>query len=105
MNAAQLQKTLRASQYTEQVLANHQSLLEQDYAIDQFQGSLSREYIDQLVQHCILNISDEATWMRAMRILRARLMFRWIWQDANQLTDVITLTQELSDFADACICA
>ena len=38
MNAAQLQKTLRASQYTEQVLANHQSLLEQDYAIDQFQG-------------------------------------------------------------------
>lgn len=105
MNAAQLQKTLRASQYAEQVLANHQSLLEQDYAIDQFQGSLSREYIDQLVQHCILNISDEATWMRAMRILRARLMFRWIWQDANQLTDVITLTQELSDFADACICA
>lgn len=105
MNAAQLQKTLRASQYTEQVLVNHQSLLEQDYAIDQFQGSLSREYIDQLVQHCILNISDEATWMRAMRILRARLMFRWIWQDANQLTDVITLTQELSDFADACICA
>lgn len=105
MNAAQLQKTLRASQYAEQVLANHQSLLEQDYAIDQFQGSLSREYIDQLVQHCILNIIDEAAWMRAMRILRARLMFRWIWQDANQLTDVITLTRELSDFADACICA
>ena len=45
MNAAQLQKTLRASQYTEQVLANHQSLLEQDYAIDQFQGSLSRESV------------------------------------------------------------
>ena len=105
MNAAQLQKTLRASQYAEQVLANHQNLLEQDYAIDQFQGSLSREYIDQLVQHCILDMSDETTWMRAMRILRARLMFRWIWQDANQLTDVITLTRELSDFADAAICA
>ena len=32
-------------------------------------------------------------------------MFRWIWQDANQLTDVVTLTRELSDFADASICA
>ena len=30
-------------------------------------------------------------------------MFRWIWQDANQLTDVVTLTQELSDFADICV--
>lgn len=39
--------------------------------------------------------------MRALRILRSRLMFRWIWQDANQLTDVVTLTRELSDFADA----
>jgi glutamate-ammonia-ligase adenylyltransferase len=32
-------------------------------------------------------------------------MFRWIWQDANQLTDVVTLTRELSDFADICIVA
>ena len=40
-----------------------------------------------------------------MRILRNRLMFRWIWQDANQLTDVVTLTRELSDFADVSICA
>ena len=38
MNAAQLQKTLRASQYTEQVLANHQSLLEQDYALISFKA-------------------------------------------------------------------
>ena len=41
--------------------------------------------------------------MKTLRILRARLMFRWIWQDANQLTDVVTLTQELSDFADICV--
>lgn len=36
MNAEQLQKTLRASQYAEQVLSIHQVYLEQDYAIDQF---------------------------------------------------------------------
>ncbi|MCH4243117.1 bifunctional [glutamate--ammonia ligase]-adenylyl-L-tyrosine phosphorylase/[glutamate--ammonia-ligase] adenylyltransferase [Acinetobacter gerneri] len=105
MNAEQLQKTLRASQYAEQVLGLHRELLEQDYAKDQFLESLSTEQIQQQVNEVLLDISDESMWMRLLRILRARLMFRWIWQDANQLTDVITLTRELSDFADACICA
>ena len=105
MNPEQLQKTLRASQYAEQVLHNHQSLLEQDYDLDHFQSSLSTAYIHQLVHDTLLNLHDEMTWMRTMRILRARLMFRWIWQDANQLTDVVTLTRELSDFADAAVCA
>ncbi|MGE8560435.1 MAG: bifunctional [glutamate--ammonia ligase]-adenylyl-L-tyrosine phosphorylase/[glutamate--ammonia-ligase] adenylyltransferase [Acinetobacter sp.] len=105
MNAEQLQKTLRASQYAEQVLANHAGLLEQDYAIDQFLVSLSTTQIQNCVQVALDNINDEIIWMRAIRVLRARLMFRWIWQDANQLTDVVTLTRELSDFADAAICA
>ena len=105
MNQQQLQKTLRASQYAEQVLLNHQGLLEQDYGVDQFLQPLSSAYIFELVQSSLQEMTDELNWMRAIRILRARLMFRWIWQDANQLTDVITLTRELSDFADAAICA
>lgn len=103
MNAKQLQKTLHASQYAEQVLANHESLLQQDYAIDQFLKPLSADYIHQLVISTLQDIQDETLWMKTLRILRARLMFRWIWQDANQLTDVVTLTQELSDFADICV--
>ncbi|QIO08015.1 bifunctional [glutamate--ammonia ligase]-adenylyl-L-tyrosine phosphorylase/[glutamate--ammonia-ligase] adenylyltransferase [Acinetobacter lanii] len=103
MNAEQLQKTLRASQYAEQVLGLHQILLEQDYAIDQFQTSLATTQIQQLVQTELQDVQDENQWMRTLRILRARLMFRWIWQDANVLTDVVTLTRELSDFADASI--
>ncbi|WOE29333.1 bifunctional [glutamate--ammonia ligase]-adenylyl-L-tyrosine phosphorylase/[glutamate--ammonia-ligase] adenylyltransferase [Acinetobacter towneri] len=103
MNAEQLQKTLHASQYAEQVLANHESLLQQDYAIDQFLKPLSGDYIHQLVISTLQDIQDETLWMKTLRILRARLMFRWIWQDANQLTDVVTLTQELSDFADICV--
>ncbi|WP_179993923.1 bifunctional [glutamate--ammonia ligase]-adenylyl-L-tyrosine phosphorylase/[glutamate--ammonia-ligase] adenylyltransferase [Acinetobacter sp. YH1901136] len=103
MNAEQLQKTLHASQYAEQVLANHESLLQQDYAIDQFLKPLSADYIHQLVISTLQDIQDEILWMKTLRILRARLMFRWIWQDANQLTDVVTLTQELSDFADICV--
>ncbi|WP_180173452.1 bifunctional [glutamate--ammonia ligase]-adenylyl-L-tyrosine phosphorylase/[glutamate--ammonia-ligase] adenylyltransferase [Acinetobacter sp. YH12029] len=105
MNTEQLQKTLRASQYAEQVLGIHQASLEQDYAIDQFQTSLSTAQIQHLVASSLADIQDENSWMRAIRVLRARLMFRWIWQDANQLTDVVTLTRELSDFADASICA
>ena len=103
MNAEQLQKTLRASQYAEQVLSLHTPLLEQDFAIDQFQKSLTTSQIHSLVQDSLLDIQNENQWMSTLRILRARLMFRWIWQDSNQLTDVVTLTRELSDFADASI--
>lgn len=105
MNAEQLQKTLRASQYAEQILGLYQNELEQDYTLDQFATPLSHEQIKDRVSFVLDSIQDEHAWMRAIRILRARLMFRWIWQDANHLTDVVTLTQELSDFADACICA
>ena len=103
MNAEQLQKTLRASQYAEQVLSLHTPLLEQDFAIDQFQKSLTTSQIHSLVQDSLFDIQNENQWMSTLRILRARLMFQWIWQDANQLTDVVTLTRELSDFADASI--
>ncbi|WP_333662643.1 bifunctional [glutamate--ammonia ligase]-adenylyl-L-tyrosine phosphorylase/[glutamate--ammonia-ligase] adenylyltransferase [Acinetobacter sp.] len=105
MNVEQRQKTLVASQYAEQVLNLYQTQLEQDYLEDQFLDSLSTESIHQKVQHAVMDLTDEQAWMKALRILRARLMFRWIWQDANQLTNVVTLTRELSDFADACICA
>lgn len=105
MNQVQLQKTLRASQYAEQVLSKHAALLEQDYAVDHFQGGLSTEKINQYVTETLAGLSDEAEWMSALRILRDRLMFRWIWQDANQMIEVMTLTKELSDFADAAICA
>ncbi len=105
MNQEQLQKTLRASQYAEQVLSKYPDLLAQDYQYDQYLKSLSTETIKAWVDQTVSHIIDESTWMREMRILRARLMFRWIWQDANQLTDVITLTRELSDFADFAVCA
>ena len=104
MNTEQLQKTLRASQYAEQVLGIHQVAIAQDYAQDQFLSTLSTAQIHDYVHQALQDIQDETLWMKTLRVLRARLMFRWIWQDANQLTNVVTLTRELSDFADACIC-
>ncbi|MDY6530419.1 bifunctional [glutamate--ammonia ligase]-adenylyl-L-tyrosine phosphorylase/[glutamate--ammonia-ligase] adenylyltransferase [Acinetobacter faecalis] len=105
MNSEQLHKTLRASQYAELVLEKHKELIENDYAFDAFLKPLSRTQIANIVDESLNEITDENQWMRVIRILRARLMFRWIWQDANQLTNVKQLTQELSDFADLAVCA
>ena len=73
MNAEQLQKTLVASQYAEQVLNLYQSQLEQDYSEDQFLCSLSTQSIHQKVQETVAEINDEQIWMKALRILRAQI--------------------------------
>ncbi|MBK5649304.1 MAG: hypothetical protein I4N51_21460, partial [Acinetobacter sp.] len=78
MNAQQLQKTLVASQYAEQVLNLYTLQLEQDYSEDQFLDSLSTETIYQKVQLAVADVNDEQSWMKALRVLRAKLMFRWI---------------------------
>lgn len=103
MDQQQLEKTLRASIYATQVYALYQAQLEQDHQQHSYSKHLSTEEIFQCAASHVKDITDEMTWMKALRILRARLMFRWIWQDANQLIDVQTLTRELSDFADAAI--
>ena len=59
MNAEQLHKTLRASQYAEQVLGNHAILLEQDYAIDQFLVPLSTTQIQNFIHAALDNITDK----------------------------------------------
>ncbi|WOE31269.1 MULTISPECIES: bifunctional [glutamate--ammonia ligase]-adenylyl-L-tyrosine phosphorylase/[glutamate--ammonia-ligase] adenylyltransferase [unclassified Acinetobacter] len=104
MNVEQLKKTLRASQYAEQIVEKHKILLEEDYKKDHFATALTRHQLSQMIESTLQGIVDEVIWMREIRILRARLMFRWIWQDANQLTNVVQLTQELSDFADLALC-
>ena len=105
MNLDHLHKTVVASQYAEQVLEKHRELIEQDYQRDQFLASLNKSDLKQILDTELSGIQDETQWMHVIRVLRARLMFRWIWQDANQLTNVIQLTQELSDFADLAVIA
>jgi glutamate-ammonia-ligase adenylyltransferase len=101
--STQLHKTFIASNYAEQVLQQQLDDLIADFNIDQFEKNLSHANILHQVQTSLTQINSEAEWMQAMRRLRARLMFRWIWQDANQLTNVVQLTRELSDFADIAI--
>lgn len=105
INQLHYERTLIASNYAAQVM---QQLPEQwlaDYKVDRFEATLSTEQIDHLTQQSLSACVSEDQWMRVARQLRARLMLRWIWQDANQLISVIQLTKELSDFADACISA
>lgn len=92
-----------ASDYVYQVWLRQTEAVAADYAIDQFVGQLSREQLATRITAALSEVDSESAWMSAMRKLRARLMLRWIWQDANQLTDVVQLTHELSDFADLCI--
>lgn len=103
LNVHQLEKTFVASAYAEQVYQQYQALIEQDEQLYPFEQLLTTSHIEQIVHHQLQEIQDEASFMRALRILRARLMFRWIYQDANALTNVIDLTRELSDFADCCV--
>ncbi len=98
-----LEKTLLASNYAQLVMQQLPEQWQHDYAQDQYLQPLTSEYIQQLVQQELAGKQDEYSWMKALRQLRARLMLRWIWQDANQLTNVVDLTRELADFADACI--
>lgn len=100
--ATQLQMTLMASDYAAQVLAQQpvQFIAESNqFPLDQ---PLTRAHIALLITE-LQQLSSEADWMQATRRLRSRLMLRWIWQDANQLTNVVQLTRELSDFADVAI--
>lgn len=103
INQVALQKTLLASNYAQQVMQQLPDQWQHDYAQDQYAAGLTREHIQQLVQLELADKPDEYGWMKALRQLRARMMLRWIWQDANQLTNVVDLTRELADFADACI--
>ncbi|XID75718.1 bifunctional [glutamate--ammonia ligase]-adenylyl-L-tyrosine phosphorylase/[glutamate--ammonia-ligase] adenylyltransferase [Alkanindiges sp. WGS2144] len=99
----QLQRTLTASNYARQVMQQLPEQWQEDYQRDQFSTALGSEEIRQFVAQHLSDCMDETQWMQAARHLRARLMLRWIWQDANALTTIVQLTRELSDFADACI--
>jgi glutamate-ammonia-ligase adenylyltransferase len=103
INPQQLERTLMASNYAQQVMQQQPQAWQADYAQDQFLVPLSGSHIHNLVQQTLSGDITEQAWMQATRQLRARLMLRWIWQDANALTTVVQLTRELSDFADACI--
>lgn len=105
MNQQQYHRTQQSSEYAAQVMQRLDGIWQQDYAKDAFQAVLSREAIFSLVKQTVDMITDDAVWMQNIRQLRARLMLRWIWRDCNGLTDVMTLTRELSDFADACVIA
>lgn len=89
-------RTQFSSLYATQVMQNLDGIWQQDYQQDQYLNPLSTSQIFELVDSTLSGLMDEMTWMRSIRHLRARLMLRWIWQDCNQLIDVMTLTDRKS---------
>ncbi|WP_066799821.1 bifunctional [glutamate--ammonia ligase]-adenylyl-L-tyrosine phosphorylase/[glutamate--ammonia-ligase] adenylyltransferase [Moraxella oblonga] len=47
---------------------------------------------------------DESVFMNTLRIVRNLLMLKWIYQDIHRLVSLEQLTQELSEFANVCLC-
>lgn len=72
-----------------------------EFSLDVF---FDKTTIDNLVQSHTQNLTDDIQVKRALRVLRKKVMVRWIYQDTLGLTTVPQLTQELSDFADSVIC-
>ena len=70
-------------------------------------ATLTRQQIADLIDDYTLDEmmqpAEEVEVMRGLRQLRELLMVRWIWQDALGLISLEQLTDELSDFADACL--
>lgn len=98
-----LANTLLASDYAAWVLQQDPAQILADYQQAAYQDGLDLSALRQQVNAVVSDLHEDAAWMRAIRLLRQRLMFRWIWRDANRLTDLEQLTQELSDFADVSI--
>ncbi|RYZ88222.1 MAG: hypothetical protein EOO68_26725, partial [Moraxellaceae bacterium] len=77
INPQQLERTLMASNYAQQVMQQQPQAWQADYAQDQFLVPLSSVYIQNLVQQALSGDITEQAWMQAARQLRARLMLRW----------------------------
>lgn len=104
---SQLQTLRIASNFASKMWDNKQQMCQAFIASYPLDSELSTQKIEDLIQDYTLDedyqLADEAGVMQGLRKLRNLLMLRWIWQDALNLTDVVTLTQELSNFADGCI--
>ncbi len=97
------QRTRLASDFAVRVAMQQPEAVLADFAHDRWVGPLDRARLAHKVSQTLAGLTDELAWMAALRQLRNRLQLRWIWQDANALTDVVQLTSELSDFADLCV--
>ena len=73
-------------------------LQEEGFALDR-----SIENYMELVNHVVTKAKDENELMSTLRLLRQQEMVRIAWRDLNALTDIKTILQELTDFAEAVV--
>lgn len=57
----------------------------------------------ELVTHVVTASKDEIELISALRVLRQQEMLRIAWRDLNDLADLKTIFQELTDFAEAVV--
>ncbi len=68
-----------------------------------FELSRSIEDYRSQVLEVVTAAKDEADLMTSLRVLRQQEMVRIAWRDLNELADVATILQELTDFSEAIV--
>lgn len=106
----QKQTLALASPFANQLYAKLQSKANAFLARYTLQTPLQRHHFEEILlnflkkHHEDIEQIDEKQVMQSLRQMRSMLMLKWIWQDALSLISLEQLVQELSDFADCCLC-
>ena len=96
-----LQRTLDCSRYARRVLETDPQLA--DWLQGSFATPCGREEMLSLLQQSGLNLDDEASLSRAVRLLRKRVMVKLILRDLNGLADLNEVMQAMTALAEVCV--
>ena len=114
-----LQTVLLVSQYVVDALPRDADWFSQAIQTDTISAPLDRLAIrQQLNQLTAADFSDpdnlpdalpdtlpaEDHWLKALRVLRRRVMVQTIWRDLLRIADTLTTTRTVSDLADETVC-
>lgn len=105
--AHELMNTLVASEFVASQLqrfgANVLPLFEHDAFGQRWDKDLYQSQLEGVIQECQSKSGEETGLWQGLRLFRNRAMVRLIWRDANQLTEMSELTQELTWLAEVSV--
>lgn len=99
----QLQQLALSSDYAWRVLCQFPQFFWQSYQQGLLDNTLVRPYFHQQASQLFPLNHTDFMWMQNIRQYRQQMMLRWIYRDVNQLSSLAELTDELSEFAEACV--
>jgi glutamate-ammonia-ligase adenylyltransferase len=99
----QLSKSVIFSDFIASSINHHPEIFISLLESGDFLSQRNKNYYIEYLKKIIPSIENEQQWMCELRKFREREMLRYIWREANSLTDLRQSMQEYSDFASAAI--